>query len=116
MAEKKIIIESVRATENCVRDIKNWLAVFKTEYDIADEAVKVLHEKLDDIGSKIAGIKCTKAGVEAASVQPVANATRDAKNWLAVFAKEYDISGEALAVLHNKLDELGAKLAAIECK
>ncbi|HLF54470.1 MAG TPA: hypothetical protein VI612_02000 [Candidatus Nanoarchaeia archaeon] len=115
MAEK-IIVETVRAAENCVRDIKNWLAVFKTEYDIADEAVKVLHEKLDDIGSKMAGIKCTKAGVEAASVQPVANATRDAKNWLAVFAKEYDMSGEALGVLHNKLDELGSKLAAIECK
>ncbi len=112
----EVKIDTVRAAENCVRDIKNWLAVFKTEYDIDDEAVKVLHEKLDDIGSKMAGIKCTARDVEAASVQPVSNAVRDAKAWLATFAEEYDLSEESVKVLHEKFDELGNKLAAIECK
>ena len=111
-----IKVDTVRAAENCVRDIKNWLAVFKTEYDVADEAVNVLHKKLDEIGAGMAGIKCSTKGVEATSVRPVANSLRDAKNWLAVFSKEYDISGEALGVLHKKFDELGDKLKAIECK
>jgi hypothetical protein len=111
-----IQVDTVKAAENCVRDIKNWLAVFKTEYDVADEAVKVLHQKLDEIGSGMANIKCSTKGVEATSVRPVASAVRDAKNWLAVFAKEYDLSGEALGVLHKKFDELGDKLGKIECK
>lgn len=111
-----IKVDTVRAAENCVRDIKNWLAVFKTEYDVADEAVKVLHQKLDEIGASMAGIKCSTTGVEATSVRPVANAVRDAKAWLAVFAKEYDLSEETIKVLHQNFDKLGDALKAIECK
>ena len=113
---KDVKVDTVRAAENCVRDVKNWLAVFKTEYDVADEAVKILNQKLNEIGSSMAGIKCTAKGVEASSVRPVANTVRDAKAWLAVFGKEYDLSEEAMKVLHQNFDKLGDALKAIECK
>ena len=38
--------------ENDIRDIVNWLAVFKEEYGIADEAVNVLREKLEALARK----------------------------------------------------------------
>jgi hypothetical protein len=38
--------------ENDIRDIINWLAVFKEEYGIADEAVAVLRQKLVDLARK----------------------------------------------------------------
>ncbi len=38
--------------ENEIRDIVNWLAVFKEEYGIADEAVDVLKEKLEELARK----------------------------------------------------------------
>ncbi len=112
-----IDVKTVRDAENSVRDFKNWLAVFKTEYDIADEAVKVLHQKVDEMGSKMAGITCDPSGnVKGDSVKPVSNTLRDTKAWLATFAKEYDVAAEAVKVLHENLDKIGQKLAAIECK
>ncbi len=112
-----IDVKTVRDAENSVRDFKNWLAVFKTEYDMADEAVKVLHQKVDEIGSKIAGITCDPTGkVKADSVKPVSNVLRDTKAWLATFATEYDVAAEAVKILHENLDKIGQKLAAIECK
>jgi hypothetical protein len=113
---KRIMPEPVHSAENCVRDIKNWLAIFKIEYDVPNEAVKVLHRELDEIGASMANITCTLRGVDAKSVRPVANAVRDAKNWLAVFAREYDLSKETVKVLGKKFDELGKKLGDIECR
>ena len=46
----------IEAAANALRDAKNWLAVFKTEYDINDEAINKLHEKLDEVGEKIGQI------------------------------------------------------------
>ncbi len=112
-----IDVKSVRNVENSVRDVKNWLAVFKTEYKIADEAVKVLNQKIEELGTKVGGIKCDVSGkVDASSVKPVSNVLRDAKAWLATFAKEYDLPAEAVKVLHQNFDKIGAALAAVDCK
>lgn len=108
--------ETVMNTENVVRDVRNWLAVFKTEYDIADEAYDKLHHKIEEIGTKVAGIKCDAEGVEEESVKPVSDTLAETKQWLAVFAEEYDLAEEAVKVLTEQFDKIGEKLAAIECK
>lgn len=113
---KRLMPDTVHSAANCLRDVKNWLAVFKTEYDIPREAIRVLNKEFDDIGSSMANITCTLRGVDKTTVRPVANAVRDTKNWLAVFAREYDIASEAKRVLSKKLDELGEKIGKIECK
>lgn len=109
--------ETVMAAENVVRDVRNWLAVFKTEdNNVSEEAYKKLHGKIEEIGTKIGGIKCDAEGVEEESVQPASNALAEAKQWLAVLAKEYDLSEETVKVLTENFDKIGEKLAAIECK
>jgi hypothetical protein len=110
-------VKTVRDAENSVRDLRNWLAVFKTEYGISEEAYKTLHSKIEELGSKIGGITCSAPGVvDANSVKPASNTLRDAKAWLATFAKEYNLAEEAVKVLHENFDKVGQKLAAIECK
>lgn len=108
--------ETVRNAENIVRDVKNWLAVFKTEYNVADEAMKVLTEKIDEIGSKMTGITCTTEGVKSDSVKPVSDAVASARQWLSVFKTEYNLADETIKILDGKLEEIGKKLALIECK
>ena len=113
----KVDVKSVRDVENSVRDLRNWLAVFKTEYDISEEAYKTLHDKIEELGSKIGGITCHPSGdVDANTVKPVSNVLRDAKAWLSTFAKEYDLPEEAVKVLHENFDKVGDKLRAVECK
>jgi hypothetical protein len=110
-------VKTVRDAENSVRDLRNWLAVFKTEYDVSEEAYKVLHAKIEELGAKIGSIKCIAPGkVDANSVKPASNTLRDAKAWLATFAKEYDLPAEAVKVLHENFDKVGQKIAAIECR
>lgn len=104
----------VSDVENSVRDAKNWLAAFKTEYKLADEVVKVLHGKLDDLGKSVAGIKSAGKKIDAASVKPVANTLRDLKNWLAAFKTEYKLADEVIKVLHKEFDKIGDKLAALK--
>ncbi|MBI4141630.1 hypothetical protein HY484_01755 [Candidatus Woesearchaeota archaeon] len=50
------------------------------------------------------------------TTRDVADALRDLKNWVFVFAKEYALPKEALNKLHEKIDELGDKLKNVECK
>ncbi len=57
-----------------------------------------------------------KAKVNNSSVKTAEDAVRDLKNWLFVFAKEYDLPKEALDTLHKKIDELAVKIGNIECK
>lgn len=107
--------KSISDVENSVRDFKNWLSAFKTEYDIAPEAMNVLHDKLDEFSEKCKGIKSDKSGnVDPSSIKPVSNILRDIRNWLAAFASEYDLSKEAIAVLTAELDGIGKKLAEIK--
>ncbi len=50
-AKPKVSKASV-SIENDIRDIVNWLAVFKEEYDIPREAVSVLRAKLEALARK----------------------------------------------------------------
>lgn len=43
-------------------------------------------------------------------VKHLAEKLRDLKNWIAVFADEYDLPEEARNKLHEKVDELGKEL------
>jgi len=52
MADKKII-----DVENDIRNIINWLAVFKEEYGIDEEAVDVLRQKLEKVAEKVGNLK-----------------------------------------------------------
>lgn len=62
MAKKKVVKKAkIKKTagsklsvsiENDIRDIINWLAVFKEEYDIPREAVSVLRAKLEALARK----------------------------------------------------------------
>lgn len=109
--------KSVRNVENVVRDFKNWLAVFKTEYSVADEAVKVLNGKVDEFSGKLAGVACDVSGkIKPDSMKPAANTLRDAKAWLAVFASEYSLSPEAKKVLADNFNKVGDALAQVDCK
>ena len=48
----------IRTAEDSVRDLKNWIFVFAKEYDLPKEAIDKLHEKVDELASKIANIQC----------------------------------------------------------
>jgi len=54
-----------------------------------------------------------KKSTSSGSVRDVANTLRDLKNWLFVFAQEYDLPQEAVTVLHAKIDEVGQKLGRL---
>ena len=96
--------ENVSPVANALREAKNWLAVFKTEYDVADEPMEKLHAKLDELGTKLAEIT-------AESAEPAATVLTEVKQWLSVFKDQYSLSDETVEVLHKKFDEIGAALA-----
>lgn len=54
--------------------------------------------------------------VDTSSVKDAENAVRDLKNWIFVFAKEYDLPKEAITMLHKKVDEVAVKVGDIKCK
>ena len=115
-AHKKMLV-GIRAVENTTRDFINWLAVFKTEYGIPAEAYETLHEKMDEFSTKVGAITCDVIGtIDKSKIRIAANTLRDTKAWLAVFAREYDLAPEAVCVLTEKLDEVGEKLANVDCK
>ena len=115
-AHKKMLV-GIRAVENTTRDFINWLAVFKTEYGIPAEAYETLHEKMDEFSTKVGAITCDVVGtIDKSKIRIAANTLRDTKAWLAVFAREYDLAPEAVCVLTEKLDEVGEKLANVDCK
>jgi hypothetical protein len=41
-----------------LRDIKNWLAAFSSEYSLPDEVREKFHERLDILGEKLARLGC----------------------------------------------------------
>jgi len=48
------------------------------------------------------------------NVRDAENAVRDLKNWVFVFAKEYDLAEEAVEKLHEQIDKVAAKIAEIK--
>lgn len=51
----------------------------------------------------------------APNVREAENAVRDLKNWVFVFAKEYDLPEEAVKKLHEEIDKLAMKIGNIKC-
>ncbi len=49
---------AMRAAEDAVRDIKNWIAVFADEHELSSNAKKELESKLNDLAKRIAAIEC----------------------------------------------------------
>ncbi len=48
---------TIEEAENKIRDLKNWVFVFAKEYSLAEEAVKLLHEKIDELAVVVGDIK-----------------------------------------------------------
>ncbi|MEM4282638.1 MAG: hypothetical protein QXU88_01280 [Candidatus Woesearchaeota archaeon] len=57
-----------------------------------------------------------KAQPSISEVQDIEATIRDLKNWVFVFAKEYDLPQEAIDMLHNKIDEVASKVGRLTCK
>ena len=52
------VAEQVKSVENDIRDAINWLSVLQEEYDLEDDAVKAVRDKLSKIARKVGDIKC----------------------------------------------------------
>ena len=50
-------VSDVKAIENEIRDILNWVAVFSTEYDLDDEVVTKLKSRLEVVAKKVGELK-----------------------------------------------------------
>lgn len=50
--------ESLQKASDSLRDFKNWVAVFKTENDLSDEAFSVLNEKVEELAESFASVEC----------------------------------------------------------
>ena len=48
----------VKDAAEAIRKLKEWLAVFAEEYDLAPEAKAKLEEKIDEVVKQLAGISC----------------------------------------------------------
>jgi hypothetical protein len=59
MAEKRLCMsyEQVESIEGDIRDILNWIATFKQEYDIPAEVEKTLNKKLEALAKKVGNAK-----------------------------------------------------------
>ena len=58
MPKAKPNISELNDVEAAVRDLKNWVFVFAKEYDLPQEAVDMLHKKVDEVAVKIGRITC----------------------------------------------------------
>ncbi len=47
----------IKEAEDELRELKNWLFVFAKEYNLPEEAVEKLHEKIDAIAEKLADVE-----------------------------------------------------------
>ncbi len=54
MADKPDVKDAAEA----IRQLKEWLAVFAEEYDLAPEAKTKLEEKIDEVVKQLTGISC----------------------------------------------------------
>ena len=58
MPKPKPDISALQDIEATIRDLKNWVFVFAKEYDLPQEAVDMLHKKVDEVAEKIGRITC----------------------------------------------------------
>ncbi|MEM4263329.1 MAG: hypothetical protein QW666_00340 [Candidatus Woesearchaeota archaeon] len=48
----------IKEAENAVRDLKNWIFTFAKEYNLPEEAVNMLHTKVDEVAIKVGQVVC----------------------------------------------------------
>ncbi|MBW2986800.1 hypothetical protein KY333_05510 [Candidatus Woesearchaeota archaeon] len=48
----------VKGAAEAIRQLKEWLAVFAEEYDLAPEAKAKLSQKIDEVVQQVANISC----------------------------------------------------------
>ena len=62
MPKKKVRVKpdiaATRSIEDEIRDVLNWIAVFKTEYDLPAEVVSQLKKRLESIAVKVGRLEC----------------------------------------------------------
>lgn len=116
----KVDVSTVKDCADKLRDIKNWIAVFQKEYDVREDAVEKLSNKIDAIANDLADVHCViengEQEVEKESLDKATDSMRDMKNWIAVFKTENELSDEACKVLDEKIDDVAECIANIECK
>lgn len=107
--------DTVKQAENVVRDARNWLAVYREEFNFPQEAVDKFHQKIDEIAEKIGKITCN-GDIDVNASRAAADSVRDINNWLAVFKEEYDFPEEVWTQVHKKFDEIAEKIKLLECE
>ena len=53
---KGIDTNKIKAIENEIRDIINWIAVFEEEYELEKEVVDTLRKKLEIVANKVGSL------------------------------------------------------------
>ncbi len=48
----------IKEAEGTVRELKNWIFVFAKEYSLPEEAINMLHKKVDEVAVKVGQVVC----------------------------------------------------------
>jgi len=57
-----------------------------------------------------------QAKADVNTMKSAEDAVRDLKNWVFVFAKEYDLPKDAIDKLHEQVDRVALKIGQIQCR
>ncbi len=52
------LASQIKAVENELKDLQNWVSVFEDEYDLDAEVVTKLREKIRSVALKVGNINC----------------------------------------------------------
>ncbi|MBD3319443.1 hypothetical protein GF342_06070 [Candidatus Woesearchaeota archaeon] len=52
------LADQLKAVENELKDLLNWVSVFEDEYDLDKEVVDKLKDKLRNVAEKVGNISC----------------------------------------------------------
>ena len=53
---QKSSLNDIKAIENEIRDILNWISVFEEEYDLEHEIVEQLRQRLSGVARKVGNL------------------------------------------------------------
>jgi len=116
----KVDVSTVKKSAQTLRDLKNWIAVFKEEYDVPEEAVMQFNGKIEEVAENLKSVHCVlennESEVEKQDLDKAADAMRDLKNWAAVFKTTHELSDEAAKVLNEKIEAFAQDVANIKCE
>ena len=106
----------VKNAENKVREFKNWMAIFADEYSLPEEAVDQLEKQTARVARLIGDMTCKPdAKIDENRARNAENGIRDLKNWVFVFADEYDLEKEAVNTLQHQIEMIVNAVGEITC-